>query len=242
MGVSSGPAVVLTRETEDNAPLKQALVKMGIPVVEAPCLATEYVVTPCPEGVFQATVFTSRRGVTGVLRCTWGSHWLQSPRAGLLAAVGESTARELRRSGFSPGLVADPPGGENLGHLLQARLQAGDRVAAIQGNLRAAGLDVVLTSAGVTVQPVVVYRNREVEPPALAPSSVKAVLAASPSAARRLLSANPWMRCARFVAAGPTTAQELRRLGVSRVEIAGVGIDEQLSALFRSSSEEGTTR
>jgi uroporphyrinogen-III synthase len=148
-----------------------------------------------------------------------------------VGAVGEATAAALAEAGWTADLVADPPLGEELARLLQAKLEAGARIATVRGNLRAGRMDAILAEAGFELVPVEVYENAAPEVPGLEPFAVAAVFAASPSAARRLLAANPWMAGVDFVAIGPTTAAALEGLGVTRVTQAGKDFDSWVAAL-----------
>jgi len=99
-----------------------------------------------------------------------------------------------------------------------------------------------LTAAGMRAVPIVVYDNLEVAGLAQAPFPVGAVFVASPSAARRLLSANPWMRQASFVAIGPTTARCIETLDVARITISGPAFDDQLQCLMEAAAENSDLR
>ena len=55
-----------------------------------------------------------------------------------------------------------------------------------------------------------------------------------PSAARRLVDKNPWIKGAHFCAIGPTTAAALSELGVGSVEEVGTEMDAQLEALCQA--------
>jgi uroporphyrinogen-III synthase len=92
-------------------------------------------------------------------------------------------------------------------------------------------MDQELERAGFVLLPVVVYENLAPDIPAVAPFPVAAVLAAAPSAARRLLGANPWLTNASFVAIGATTEKALRDLGVRSVATVGPGFGAWVTAL-----------
>ncbi|MDP2907697.1 MAG: uroporphyrinogen-III synthase [Nanoarchaeota archaeon] len=218
MALPSGPAVVLTREREDNVELSTALREAGVPVLEIPCVETRYIrPEKLPAGV-DAVVFTSRRGVRGLFLLGNRSELLPGEKTPVICAVGKATAEALAEEGFASGIVAEPPRGEVLAKLLTGRLPAGARVAVVRGNLRAGGLDEALERAGYRLEPVMVYENIKPEIPALEPVPVAAVFVASPSAGKRLLEANPWLKSCDFLAIGPTTAAALGELGVKFVE------------------------
>ena len=219
----SRAAVVLTREAADNAALADALGRRGVAVRQIPCVATRYrepdpaeleaLGTAAPD----ALVFTSRRAVRG-----WAL-WEDRPDHGraIVAAVGPATAAELGPLGLEPDVVADPPRGDVLAGILAARLEKGGLVVSVGGEMRAGGLEEGLASASIEVRPLTVYANEAPDVPSLEPFDVAAVFVASPSAARRLLSAMPWLRGCRFVSIGPTTTAALRALGASRIEEPG---------------------
>ena len=221
MALPSGPVVVLTREREDNLPLALELASRGVPVLEIPCLATRYLDPAELPAAPAAVAFTSRRGVRGLLRLPLYARLLSGEPAPLVCAVGGATADALSECGFPAGVVAEPPSGESLAEALAARLPNAARVALVRGNLRAGGMDEALERAGFVLLPVVVYENLAPDIPAMAACPVAAVFAASPSAGRRLLGANPWLRKASFVAIGATTEKALRGLGVLSVKTAG---------------------
>jgi uroporphyrinogen-III synthase len=233
MAVPSGPAVVLTREPEDNLALARELESRGVPVREIPCMATrwrdpgEY-----PEGA-AAVVFTSRRGVKGLrLLPLHARIFSGEPGGPLICAVGKATAEQLRECGFHPDIVADPPSGLALARALSARLPRGGSVVLVRGNLRAGEIDRELELAGFTLLPLVVYENVDPDVPVMTPFPVAAVFAAAPSAARRLLAANPWLREAPFVAIGDVTEKAVRDLGVTSVAAVGPGLDDLVEALW----------
>ncbi len=231
MALPSSPAVVLTRQGEDNAELAAALRKRGVPVFEIPCLATRYCKPArLPERV-DAVAFSSPRGVRGLVRAGLAEGLLRVDPVPLKGAVGRATADELRKAGFEVDLVADPPEGRVLAGLLIDALAPGARVATVRGNLRAGEMDELLVEAGMVLEPVEVYENIAPEIPRLEPFPVAAVFVASPSAGRRLLGANPWMRDCPFYTIGSTTASAHRDLGVSAVERIGAGFDAWVEAL-----------
>jgi uroporphyrinogen-III synthase len=236
MALPSGPAVVLTREREDNLALATALRERGVPVIELPCIATRYLdEVELPDGM-DAVAFTSRRGVKGFLRMEAGpfTDAESSIAVPLVAAVGGATAQALRDAGIAVDLVADPPNGETLAELLRARLRPGSRVALIRGNLRAGEMDSLLAAAGLELHPVEVYENVDCDIPALDRREIAGVLVASPSACRRLLSKNPWLKEASFLCVGRTTAAALAEHGVRSIREIGLDLDGWVDALSKA--------
>jgi uroporphyrinogen-III synthase len=155
----------------------------------------------------------------------------------LIAAVGQATAREIQSHNVPVDLIADPPEGAALANLLTDALPVGSHLLVVRGNLRAYEIDSQLTNAGYQLEDLIVYENVDVPIVALQPFPVAAVFIASPSAAQRLLSANPWMRNARTFTIGKTTAQALRSLGDGNVEEIGADPRQWLEVLFRAYQE-----
>lgn len=232
MDMPSGPVVVLTRESRDNLDLAKALLQRGVVVREIPCVSTRYIQPQrLPEARIDVVTFSSRRGVRGVVEQDLVNRLIPEKDRPLVAAVGRATARELESAGIAVDLVADPPRGVVLAHEIMKEIEPPASVAAVRGDLRAGGMDEALEQAGFWVEPVIVYENVGPDIPRLEPSPVAAVFVASPSAARRLVDKNPWIKGAHFCAIGPTTAAALRDLGVGAVEEVGTQMDAQVEAL-----------
>lgn len=235
MDMSARPAVVLTREHEDNLELGDKLRALGVHVREIPCLATKYVdPVAYPHGRADALVFTSKHGVRGWRRLISPDSLPQGFSWELLAAVGPVTADELIVAGMQAQLVADPPEGRVLGRMLVDRLASGSRIVVVCGNLRAGGLDSILEKAGFKLEYVRVYENQEPKIPILRPFPVVAVYVASPSAVKRLVENNPWFKDTLFCSIGPTTTVALAELGVSKIQQVGLGNDKAAEALYRA--------
>jgi uroporphyrinogen-III synthase len=231
--MSSSPTVVLTREALDNAPLAQALVARGIPVCEVPCLQTRFLSPPdeqvsCLPAAAEnpVLVFTSRRGVEAFFRsqplCAWyeaAATGKESPRV-RVAAVGPSTGEALQQHGVTPWLIADPPHAAQLARKLVECLSPGTPVVAVRGDLSLEILPEDLRQAHFPVFPLLVYENCEPAIPALRPFPVLAVVVFSPSAVRRLLAGNPWMRAAPFVVPGMTSERAVREMGVEVILVS----------------------
>jgi len=212
--------VVLTRESEDNRPLREALQKRGVPVREIPCLETRYIrPDEMPAPGYLAVTFSSRRGVRGVEHLGLADPLM--PPGVLVAAVGPATAEELEQFGRRVDLVADPPTGEALAGMLLQKLPAGSRIVSVRGNLRTGNLDERLAEGGYRVESLEVYHNVDPGIPPMEPFPLSAVVVASPSACRRLVEKNPWIKQHRFYAIGPTTVAALAELHITRVRQLG---------------------
>lgn len=228
MDLPSRPAVVLTRSREDNRALADALRARGACVVELPCLRIEYL-RPAPPEPARVAVFSSRHGVRG-----WQECGLSLPAGCSRAAVGPATAAALAAAGLPARWIADPPEGAALARLLCEDLARGARVLLVQGNLRAGKLEPPLRQAGFELATVEVYRNLEAPLPSTPRFPVAMVFCASPSAARRLLEAQPWLRTCRFACIGQTTAAALSELGVTEPLKLGATFDNWLETLARA--------
>jgi uroporphyrinogen-III synthase len=235
MDMPSGPVVVLTRESQDNLELAKALLERGVLVREIPCISTRYI-TPkrLPEAQVDVVTFSSRRGVRGVLEGNLVERLIPEENRPLVAAVGMATARELESAGIRVDLVADPPKGVELARIIMKEIEPPASIAVVRGDLRAGGMDAALEEAGFWIEPVIVYENPGPDIPRLEPSPVAAVFVASPSAARRLVDKNPWIKGAHFCAIGSTTAAALEDLGVGSIQEVGTEMDAQVEALCRA--------
>jgi uroporphyrinogen-III synthase len=218
--------VVLTRERADNVALARRLEEAGIEVLDYPCIETRFLpvdgaALAAPHGLeaCAAVVFTSRRGVEAIAGAA--VDWDRFP--GLVAAVGEGTARTAERVlGRVPEVVSTDGTGATLGRMLGERLHPGGVVLHVRGRKTTGHLQAALVEAGLNVVEEVVYENAS---PALkpldgVPDGAVAVFA-SPSAARRFFGANEAL-CGRIrpVAIGPTTAAALAEMGCDAAAVA----------------------
>jgi uroporphyrinogen-III synthase len=234
MDMPSGPVVVLTRESADNLELAKALLERGVLVREIPCISTRYIMPSLPQAKIDVVTFSSRRGVRGVVEQNLVEKLIPEENPPLVAAVGPATQKELESAGIRVDLVADPPKGTVLARLIMKEVEPPASVAVVRGDLRAGGMDQALEEAGFWIEPVIVYENVGPDIPRLEPTPVAAVFVASPSAAKRLVDKNPWIRDAHFCAIGPTTAAALEDLKVESSEEVGAELDKQVEALCRA--------
>ena len=230
----TGPAVVLTREPEDNQELITALEKNGVSIREIPCLATRYLQPKLPAGPFAAICFTSRRGVRGLINIDHYKKLLSENNQAIIGAVGKATASELLKAGIETKLVANPAMGKILAQLLTSMLPKKSKLAVVRGNLVTGELDRIISQAGHTIIDITVYENLEPKIPNHEPFEVAAVFVTSPSAARRLLGKNPWLKTKRFFCIGSTTACALTSLGIESPRELGIDFDNWVSALTRA--------
>lgn len=231
----SGPVVVLTRESQDNLELAQALLERGVLVREIPCISTRLIMPQrLPQAKIDVVTFSSRRGVRGVVEQDLVGRLIPAESRPLVAAVGKATQKELESAGIQVDLVADPPKGSELARTIMKEIEPPASIAVVRGDLRAGGMDADLEEAGFFIEPVIVYENVGPDIPRLEPSPVAVVFVASPSAAKRLVDKNPWIKGAHFCTIGPTTAEALKGLGVGSIEEVGTEIGPQVEALYQA--------
>ena len=159
-----------------------------------------------------------------------------APAGPRFAAVGPATARALREAGIAVTVEAADATGAGLGHALRAAGDlAGRRLLLPRASAAGPELPALLRAAGADVREVVAYET--VEGPAaslpalataLADPLLGAVVVASGSAVRGLLAiaaiagagaadSSPLeavLRALPFVSIGPSTSEEVRRLGL----------------------------
>lgn len=213
--------VVLTRSRADNARLAALL--RPVPALSWPATRARLLALPGGRAAVQAALgradvvaFTSRRGVLAA-RAHAGRLGPLLARA-RVAAVGEGTAHALGRMGVVPAWTGDG-GAAELGDLLVPHV-TGRRVLLLRGGEAAEPPADALRRAGALVTDLRLYAQDAPEPRDEAPREVGAVCCASPLAARRTMSAHPWLARFPCVAIGETTARALRELGVADVRVA----------------------
>lgn len=212
------PAVVLTRPRGQNGALVHALRARRIPVLEWPGIVVEAEPHQVPRNA-DVVVFASPNAVR---HCT-------SIPDGLLIAQGPGTARALKQRCANVHSVANPPRSSGVIGAVVACIQPPATVAVVGGDLRSSSSASTLQAHGFRVEVVTVYRN--VAPLKLTYAAVPltAVAYASPSAAKRLIGANPWLLHVPAVAMGPTTADALTDLGAVNISIASEPTDIALA-------------
>lgn len=250
------PTVVLTRSSDDNAPLRERLEALGIAVIELPTAALVDL-PPQPDAATclaqcaqaQVVAFTSRHGVDAWCR-QLGAQSLQDAvqRGASVAAVGKGTASALERWGIAVGIQAkDPTTGAQLAqtigdHLMRLPTHRSSadkpaRTLAVQGRQARPELVQGLRDRGLPVDTAVVYENAPPAPPtpelAVACAQADAVYLAAPSAADRVLAWVPQLREVPLVVIGPTTATELlERHGLTAAAVAASAtVDAAVQAL-----------
>jgi uroporphyrinogen-III synthase len=234
------PPVVLTRSPEDNAALERLLIGLGLEVEAWPAMETR--MTPPQGGSAELlrrleetdwVVFSSRRGVAAAVAITGEPELVRALSRRALAAVGASTAQALENLGLAVALTGDGSGAAALAPRLVAAVAPGARVALVRSGAADDGLPDALRAAGLGVDDLRLHEPVEPAGVLVPAHDVLCVVCASPSAARRVLSWNPWSAVATFVAIGPTTARALAGLGVTRVVTADGPDAEALAAAVR---------
>jgi len=235
-GDLAGLRVVVTRSTEQAAPLIAAIEAAGGRVVRLPLLeirdpesGLEHLVDALRQlGRDDWLAVTSPNGAHRVIRGV-------SARPDCsLAVVGAGTAAVFEASGWAPDLVADVATAADLASAFPPPAP-GARVLVVQGDLARPTLVDGLQATGWPVSSVVAYVN--VQPPA-DPDTVTAaggadmVVFASPSAVARydtLLGATP----AAAICIGEVTAAAARERGFDTTVAAAPTVDGILAAIRR---------
>jgi uroporphyrinogen-III synthase len=128
-------------------------------------------------------------------------------------------------------MVAEPPHAAGLARELVQCLSPNVPVVVVRGNLSMGILPATLRQANIRAFPLQVYENYEPAIPTLRPFPVLAVVVFSPSAARRLLASNSWMKSARFVVPGMTTERAVRGMGVEDILVSRPELSATLTCL-----------
>jgi hydroxymethylbilane synthase len=213
-----GLTVVLTRDEDDDRELAEDLRALRARVLIAPCIRTEALADPSAlrralteAGVDDLILVTSRAGAAAIGSC--GAD-LRAP----VAAVGWSSAEQLRAIGVAPGFVARTPSAVALGQELP--LPRGTVVLA-RSDRATDELPSILRDRGARVREEVAYRtvvamSGDIDSvrDAIASGMRPVVVFASPSAVEGFVR-EVGVRSlghVRPVAIGPTTARKIADL------------------------------
>jgi uroporphyrinogen-III synthase len=246
----AGMGVLVTRDEEPGGPMSRALAALGARTVHLPLV--KHVPPADPSALREAAralfryewlVFTSARGVSGLMSVLpdLGMSW--PGVAPKVACVGASTAAEVERWGLKVDCLARNAGSEGLLDDMRALSiprntpvlypRAEDARPVLARGLRDMGLDVT---------EVVAYRSETASAiaelrAALTKPGIKAIIFCSPSATVSLATLEPDERrriAQQFVVVsmGPTTSDALRALGIApRVEATDRTFDGLARAL-----------
>ncbi|MGI8827990.1 MAG: uroporphyrinogen-III synthase [Chloroflexota bacterium] len=231
-----GRTVLLTRAPPDNEDLRRALESLGAAVLALPTIAIAAPTDWAPVdralvnlATYDWVVFASRHAVRAVCERLDALH-ISPALLPALAAVGSSTALELRRLGLSVDCVPSVATGAALVEALAAAGVRGKRILAPRGDQSGRELRDGLGRAGAVVEEVVVYRN--VRPDVmdseivsrLEEGQVDVVVLGSLSALKNLIEILPSGKRAlagvRLACVGPTTAASARARGFSNVWVS----------------------
>lgn len=228
-----GRRVLVTRAAAQAGPLAQHLRQLGAEVVEIPVITIQSVAGPDelraaarrlrerPPPRWMAVTSANTAERLAALQ-------LPSDLAGVrVAAVGEVTARTLRDVGVNVELVAPGTGAAALSEALLAAGAESGSVWLPQAEAARSELAGLLRSRGAEVEVTVCYRTLRLAGlertlgPALA-AGLDAVTLLSPSAADAVLAAvgSGALAGRLLICAGETTAERLRREGLSPI-VAG---------------------
>jgi len=231
-----GVSVGITRPEEQTAGLVETIVRLGGEPVLMPMIEVAPVVAD-GEAAIRATlsrlsdfgwlIFTSVNGVAEFFRhlrlCGLDARALHSAR---IAAIGTATARRLEDFGVTADLVPEEFRAETLAQAI-AKRAAGQSVLWLRASRGRDVLPGILRDAGIPLEQLVVYENRDVESfPAELVARLKAgtpewIGLSSPSIARRLAlllkgaGISPGELQSRLVAISPVTAAAARECGFS---------------------------
>lgn len=222
--------VLVTRPGGETDPLVAELESRGYRVIAVPTVATRAIEVEWPDlAWFDWIVVTSAAGVA-VLP--------ELPRGPRYAAVGESTARALRRQGVEVDVVPGEANGQALGEAIPD--VEGKRVALVRASKAAPDLPTALTARGAIVEDITAYETVE-GPAESAPAlhralreDVAAVVFASGSAVRGFLKLGGEATVP-AVTIGPRTSAAARDAGFTvAAEAAAQDVAEMAAAVERS--------
>lgn len=237
------PRVIVTRPEADSPKLVARLAEHGIAALVVPAIEIE----PVDAGGdldrqlsdlagYDWVVVTSRNGARAISKAAM--RLKSNLRVVRWAAVGVATARELRAAGLTD--VWLPVETSALAIAVELPVEPGQRILLARGSLADDDLSEPLRSRGADVNEVVAYVTREgpaasraLLARAFADSTVDAVIFASPSAVRGLLSlATDDVRSAILavpaICIGPRTAAGARAAGFA---VIGESSTQEASAL-----------
>jgi uroporphyrinogen III methyltransferase/synthase len=241
---AAGRRVLLTRVRGGSDRLRQILTARGLTVMEMPAIAIE----PAEDlslldraladlHSYQWVAFASRNAVRAVLN-RLSALGLALPGGVRIAAVGASTAEDLRAAGIGVHCLPERQTAAGLAAAMQAVGVQGARILLPVGDRSRPELRERLEAAGARVESVVVYRTvlpQNVDADlldAVRQGGIDTIVLASPSAAENLVAllgtAEPLAR-AKLVCIGPTTATAVRDLGLKPAAVAARPAPEALA-------------
>ena len=246
-----GPAAAMHLEGEPKDPVMvtgsrsfchqvaMALEPLGWSVKQVPVLEIEPCTDRLPTSILEASwlVFTSRNGVR--LFGRWlRQHSLDHRKlAGCrLASLGEGTADELSRLGFTADLMPETYTVEALGKALARAVAPGERCVLLRAEEGSPDLPRILEKAGVAYEDIPIYRIRPVQRAAvekmeLAPGTL---IFGSAKGVHSFFAHYTLVSGTKILCIGPVTAKAVREEGFSEPACATV---HSVSGLVRALQE-----
>lgn len=232
-GRLEGLVIALTRE--EPGELAKQLAEQGARVLHFPLIrvvgADDFVVT----GAYDWLVFTS---VNGVRFAGGQTLFSASRKQGLtpsVACVGDVTAEEARRAGYSVDLVPERQHVKGLIEAFAALEHRTGRVLYPRSELAASTLKEGLKALGFTVDDPVAYRtlpDENGQKALAAQMGLQAIVFASPSAVRSAVEAiGNKLKQLRIYSIGPTTSHAVREAGF---EVAGEAAEHSTPGLLQA--------
>lgn len=225
----AGRRVLVTRPLSASGELVRRLRAAGAEVLTIPLIAIEPVRELPDDGrerlrAADWIAVTSRHGARGLWRLLVTQGDLRDIGSARVAAIGPGTARELERWGIRADITARPERAEVLAAEMLLHPTPPRRVLFACGTLALRSFPAALREAGVTVDPLTVYRTRPLVPGDrerhLLSRGVDAITLASPSAVQALARAAIVDLDTPVVCIGPTTGTAARDAGFRSIRIA----------------------
>lgn len=232
-------SILVTGSRSFCSQVARALEPLDRSVDQVPVLEVEPLLQKVPVSILGASwlVFTSRNGVRLF------SRWLQQHAidhrklAGCgLAAIGEGTADELARLGFTADLVPETYTAEALGKVLVKAMVPGKRCVLLRAEEGSADLTRVLTEAGILYEDIPIYRIRLIQRPAAEKTELAAgtVIFGSAKGVHTFFERYTLATGTKVLCIGPITADAVKQEGIGEPACATV---HSVSGLVRALQE-----
>ncbi|HKO00869.1 MAG TPA: uroporphyrinogen-III C-methyltransferase, partial [Thermoanaerobaculia bacterium] len=214
-----GRRIVVTRAREQASALRQLLEESGAQVIEFPTIEIAPPqsydsldrVALAPHG-YQRIIFTSTNGVRSFFeRLNYHGHDARALAGVKIAAVGDSTAADLRARGIIPDLVPEKFLSIALLPLLEED-QRGIKTAVVRAEEGRDDLLEELRERGGEVELAIAYRNIAVAGDAAQLDNIDVVTFTSASTADNFFATAPNVN-AKIASIGPTTSEAIRKHG-----------------------------
>lgn len=221
------PGVAVTGSRSFCRQVARALEPLARPVEQIPVLEVEPLIDQLSTSVLGCSwlVFTSRNGVRLFGKWLRQHHIDHRKLAGSwLAAIGEGTADELARLGFTADLVPETYTAEALGRALVKAVLPGERCALLRAEEGSPDLPRVLEAAGIEYTELPLYRIRPIGPaggekPELAPGTL---IFGSAKGVYTFFEKYALVPGTKVLCIGPITAKAAREEGIAEPACATV--------------------